>query len=181
MGRRWHRFTRANPHPIRLRMLHVHTQGQTHRSHRQLATSTSAEARPQCVIAEVHHTYRGRHAYLLRPDEAGNAFADKEFCVSPFQAMDGEYRMEVPRPGSLLSVEIALRRDGKTPLTASPRGVRRPATAKWLTNMLLTRPLMPHRVSALIRRHGVTLWVQKAPITPRTPQAPQTAGGTLDG
>lgn len=132
----------------------------------------------ECVVAEVHNTYGGRHAYLLRPDADGNAFADKEFYVSPFQSMEGEYRMAVPRPESLLSVKIALHQDGRTPLTASLRGVRRPATAKWLAHMLITRPLMPHRVSALIRRHGVKLWLKKAPMTQRTPQ---TAGGTLDG
>jgi DUF1365 family protein len=84
----------------------------------------------------------------------------------------------VPRPESLLSIQIALRQGGRTPLTASLRGVRRPATAGWLARLLITRPFMPHRVSALIRRHGVRLWLKKAPLTPRTPQI---AGGRLDG
>jgi DUF1365 family protein len=132
----------------------------------------------ECVIAEVHNTYRGRHAYLLWPDAEGKARADKEFYVSPFQSMDGEYRMDVPRPESLLAVNVALRQGGRTPLTATLRGVRRPATVRWLLYMLLTHPLMPHRISALIRRHGVTLWLKKAPMTARTPQ---TAGGRLDG
>ena len=37
-----------------------------------------------CVVAEVHNTYGERHAYLLRPDEAGVAVTDKDFYVSPF-------------------------------------------------------------------------------------------------
>jgi uncharacterized protein len=30
-----------------------------------------------CVVAEVHNTYGERHAYLLRPDEAGVAVTGK--------------------------------------------------------------------------------------------------------
>jgi DUF1365 family protein len=131
-----------------------------------------------CVVAEVHNTYHGRHAYLLRPDAEGNATVDKEFYVSPFQTMDGEYRMHVPKPGALLSVTVALRQNGETPLTATLRGVRRPADSRWLVRMLLSRPLLPQRVSALIRKHGVALWLRKAPLVPRTPE---TVGGQLNG
>jgi DUF1365 family protein len=103
---------------------------------------------------------------------------DKEFYVSPFQTMDGEYRMHVPRPGALLSVTVALRQNGDTSLTATLRGVRRPADSRWLVRMLLSRPLLPLRVSALIRKHGVALWLRKAPLAPRTPE---TVGGQLNG
>ncbi len=51
-----------------------------------------------CVVAEVHNTYRQRHAYLLRPDERGRAEAAKEFYVSPFYPVDGGYRMSLPEP-----------------------------------------------------------------------------------
>jgi DUF1365 family protein len=131
-----------------------------------------------CVIAEVHNTYRGRHAYLLYPDAEGGAEADKEFYVSPFQSMDGEYRMHLPRPAVLLAVTVALRQGGDTVLTATLRGVRRPADRRWLVRMVLARPLLPQRVSALIRKHGIVLWLRKAPITPRTPE---TVGGQLNG
>ena len=52
-----------------------------------------------CVVAEVHNTYRQRHAYLLRPDERGRAQTQKEFYVSPFYPVDGGYRMTLPEPG----------------------------------------------------------------------------------
>jgi hypothetical protein len=44
--------------------------------------------------------------------------------------------------------------------------------------MLLARPPSPHRVSALIRKHGVALWLREAQLTPRTPD---TFGGQLNG
>jgi DUF1365 family protein len=131
-----------------------------------------------CVVAEVHNTYRGRHAYLLYPDIGGRAEVGKEFYVSPFQPMDAEYRMHLPRPEALLALTVALRQGGDTALTATLRGVRRPADARWLVRMVLARPLLPQRVSALIRKHGIALWLRKAPITPR---APQTVGGELHG
>ncbi|HKN52849.1 MAG TPA: DUF1365 domain-containing protein [Amycolatopsis sp.] len=132
----------------------------------------------ECVVAEVHNTYQGRHAYLLRPDGEGRARAEKEFYVSPFQAMDGEYRMHLPHPESLLALTVSLHQDDRTPLVATLRGVRRPANPHWLARMLLARPLLPQRVSALIRRHGIALWLRKAPVAPRTPQ---NAGGQLHG
>ncbi|WP_043715602.1 DUF1365 domain-containing protein [Kutzneria sp. 744] len=122
-----------------------------------------------CVIAEVHNTYGERHHYLLFPDEAGRARTDKEFYVSPFLDLGGEYLMRFGEPGPTLSVTIALRQHGKTPLTATLRGHRRPATPLALVKLLITRPLTTHRVSALIRTHGIGLWLRRIPIVPRTP------------
>ena len=51
-----------------------------------------------CIVAEVHNTYGQRHAYVLRPDEAGRAQADKEFYVSPFFEVDGRYLMRFSAP-----------------------------------------------------------------------------------
>ncbi|WP_091291897.1 DUF1365 domain-containing protein [Amycolatopsis xylanica] len=121
-----------------------------------------------CVVAEVHNTYKGRHAYLLHPDYDGSARTDKEFYVSPFQTMDGEYRMHVPPPDAFLAVTVALRQRGEVSLTATLRGVRRPAGRRALVRLLLARPLLPQRVSALIRKHGVTLWLKKAPLIRET-------------
>lgn len=134
----------------------------------------------ECVVAEVHNTYRGRHAYLLRPDDDGNARADKEFYVSPFQGPDGEYRMRLPHPEALLALTVMLHQGDQTPLVATLRGVRRPADPLRLARAVLSRPLLPRRVTALIRRHGVTLWLRKAPVAKRT-QDTGNAGGRPHG
>jgi hypothetical protein len=132
----------------------------------------------ECVVAEVHNTYGGRHAYLLRPGVDKEFRVDKEFYVSPFQAMDGEYRMHLPRPEALLGLTVALHRGETTPLVATLRGVRRPMDTRSLARVVLGRPLQPQRVSALIRRHGITLWRRKAAIAARTPS---NSGGQLNG
>jgi DUF1365 family protein len=128
-----------------------------------------------CVVAEVHNTYRERHCYLLFPDEAGRARADKEFYVSPFLDVGGEYLMRFGDPGPTLSVTIALRQGGRTPLTATLRGRRRPATPSALVGLLLRRPLTTHRTSALIRWHGVGLWLRRLPVVPRRRHEAQEA------
>ncbi|MEV0067634.1 DUF1365 domain-containing protein [Amycolatopsis sp. NPDC050768] len=136
----------------------------------------------ECVVTEVHNTYGGRHAYLLRPDAAGESRAEKEFYVSPFQEMAGEYRMRLPRPDALLDLTVALHHRAQNsdtaPLLATLRGVRRPAGARSFARLVLGRPLQPQRVAALIRRHGVTLWLRKAPVATRTPQ---NSSGALHG
>jgi DUF1365 family protein len=126
-----------------------------------------ADGTLECVVAEVHNTYRGRHRYLLRPDAGGVAHTDKTFYVSPFLTVDGEYRMRVPLPGEDLAVSVTLRQDGRPALTATVTGRRRPATTAELIRTLLRMPLMTYRTSALIRRHGIALWLRRLPIVPR--------------
>jgi DUF1365 family protein len=116
-----------------------------------------------CVVAEVHNTYGGRHCYLLRTDDQGRASVDKEFYVSPFLEVDGQYVMRLPKPGNRLSATIALRQSGKTTFSATMRGERGSGL-----RLLLRRPLMPQRVSALIRRHGIALYFKRLPIVPRS-------------
>jgi hypothetical protein len=126
-----------------------------------------------CVVAEVHNTYGERHCYLLHPDEHGNALVPKDFYVSPFLTGDGHYRMRVPRPDAKLSISVSLRQGDATPLTAVLRGTRSPSTTWNLLKTVLRRPLLPQRVSALIRAHGIVLWLRGIPIVPRTPHQPQ--------
>ncbi|PRY37216.1 hypothetical protein CLV43_11027 [Umezawaea tangerina] len=121
-----------------------------------------------CVVAEVHNTYGQRHPYLLHTDPAGRTQVDKAFYVSPFLEMGGRYLMRLPEPDDRLSVTIALRQDGKTPFTAGLHGTRTEATPANLARLLVRRPLMTLRVSALIRAHGIALWLRRLPIIPRS-------------
>lgn len=126
-----------------------------------------------CVVAEVHNTYGGRHCYLLDPDEHGRAEADKDFYVSPFLTVEGTYRMALPVPGERLALAVTLRQDGRTAFTASVLGTRRPATPAALARTLLRRPLVTLRTSALIRRHGIALWLRRLPVVRRPTHVPQ--------
>jgi DUF1365 family protein len=126
-----------------------------------------------CVVAEVHNTYGERHCYLLRPDGAGRDEVDKQFYVSPFLTVAGRYRMSVPPPAEKVSVTVGLRQDGAPALVAALHGKRCPATTGALLRMLARRPLVTHRTSALIRRHGIALWLRRVPVLRRPRHIPQ--------
>lgn len=127
----------------------------------------------ECVVAEVHNTYGERHCYLLHPDADGASSAAKQFYVSPFLPDDGYYRMRLQQPGERVDLRIELVRDQQVLLTATVVGRRRPAGVWQLVRSAVRRPLVPHRVAALIRRHGFELWRRRAPRFAREPHVHQ--------
>ena len=120
-----------------------------------------------CIVAEVHNTYRERHAYLLHPDETGIATAGKDFHVSPFFDVTGTYGLRFTLRPDRVCTTVTLRREGTVAFTASFRGRPEAATRRSLARLLIRQPLMTQRVSALIRVHGGWLWLRGLPIRPR--------------
>jgi len=120
-----------------------------------------------CVVAEVHNTYGERHAYLLRPDRAGAAVTDKAFYVSPFFDVSGSYGLRFTLRPDLVSATVTLRRQGTVAFTATFRGRPEPATRQALARLLIRQPFMTQRVSALIRVHGIWLWLHRLPTRSR--------------
>jgi DUF1365 family protein len=129
----------------------------------------------ECVVAEVHNTYGERHCYLLKIDTAGRASVPKAFYVSPFNDVDGQYRMKLPAPGERLAVSIVLEREGHKPFVASMDGTRRPATLRNILAAAAAVPAAPLLVSALIRVQGITLWARRLPVVARPHHSAQEA------
>jgi len=125
------------------------------------------------LLAEVHNTYGERHVYLLRPDTSGRAQADKGLYVSPFFDTIGQYVMRFSPPAEDLSVTMALRKDGRTPFSATLRGRRRRASRSTILHAALRFPFMPLVVSALIRYQGIKLWARRLPVVSRPEHKPQ--------
>jgi DUF1365 family protein len=117
-----------------------------------------------CVVAEVHNTYGERHAYLLRPDEAGAAATGKDFHVSPFFDVSGTYQLRFILRPDLVVTTVTLRHHDAVAFTATFRGHPEPATAPALARRLIRQPLMTQRISALIRAHGIWLWLRGLPV-----------------
>ncbi|WP_042377754.1 DUF1365 domain-containing protein [Streptacidiphilus melanogenes] len=126
-----------------------------------------------CVVAEVHNTYGGRHAYLLGPDAAAGATADKAFYVSPFFPVAGRYRMRLPVPGDRLDLTVQLDLDGARAFTATVKGTPRPGTSRALAAAALRHPLAPLVAALAIRFHGIRLYLRGLPVVPRTCHQPQ--------
>lgn len=129
----------------------------------------------QCVIAEVHNTYGERHCYLLETDPSGRASVPKAFYVSPFNDVDGRYRMKLPAPEQRLSVSIVLEREGQRPFAATMDGDRRPATVRNILAAAVAVPAAPLLVSALIRVQGIKLWARRLPVIKKPHHPPQEA------
>ncbi|MCD4533254.1 DUF1365 family protein [Nocardioides sp. cx-169] len=112
------------------------------------------------TVVEVHNTYGDRHAYVVHPDEQGRATTPKAMYVSPFHGTDGTYELAVPAPGRRLHVAVTLRSDDGEVFSASLSG-RRTDRGAWRAAPEALRG------SALIRAHGVRLWLRRLPIRPR--------------
>jgi hypothetical protein len=130
---------------------------------------------PDCVVAEVHNTYGQRHAYLLRTDDRGRARVPKQFYVSPFYPVDGNYRMSLPEPGAnpgagpgqRLALSVRLDRPDGHSFAASVRGRAVPATARALLAAVVRYPWSTAAVSVRIRWQGVRLYLRGLPVMPR--------------
>ncbi len=133
----------------------------------------AGDGRLACVVAEVHNTYGERHAYLLRPDADGKAGHAKELYVSPFFDASGGYQLRFAIGPDLVSTSVVLRRAGSVAFSATFRGRPQPATRTAVLRQLVRRPLMTQRVSALIRIHGIWLWLRGLPVRPRPTHVPQ--------
>ncbi|QSB06413.1 DUF1365 domain-containing protein [Natronoglycomyces albus] len=129
--------------------------------------------RLQCVVAEVHNTYGQRHRYFLRTDDQGRAEVDKVFYVSPFNPVDGYYRMRLPLPGRRLRIAVQLNRPDGSAFTAGLSGRRQRASTFALLAAAFRHPFSTVAVSAGIRWHGIRLYARRLPVMPRPKRAPQ--------
>ena len=96
-----------------------------------------------CVVAEVHNTYGERHAYLLRPDQAGIAVTGKDFHVSPFFDVRGTYELRFTLRPDLVATTVTLRRHDAVAFSATFRGRPEPATAPVLAPGSSASPSCP--------------------------------------
>ena len=129
------------------------------------------------ILAEVHNTYGEWHTYPLDAVPGGVMRTDKEFYVSPFFAVEGRYDVRARLSDDRVSVSITLSRPDDADhdqrvFTGFVAGALRPADRATAWRAFLRDPLAPQRVSALIRWHGVRLWLRRLPVVPRPATSP---------
>ncbi len=125
-----------------------------------------ADGTVRAVVVEVHNTYGGRHAYLVQPDARGRAEVAKEFYVSPFTPVRGEYRMRLALGADRVAVAIGFDVDGERTLDAAVEGRPEPATRRAVVRTALRHLPVTWRVTALIHLHGIYLWLRRLPVQP---------------
>jgi DUF1365 family protein len=121
----------------------------------------------RAVLVEVHNTYGGRHAYVLRPDDLGRATTEKKFFVSPFNGVEGRYAIRFHLSPQRVGVAIRLLVGDEPLVTASVTGETRSATPPAVVRTVTSHPLVTQRVSGLIRMHGIWLWLRRLPVRQR--------------
>jgi DUF1365 family protein len=135
------------------------------------------------IIYEVNNTFGHSHAYVARAEGAGphRHEAKKLLHVSPFFAVEGDYRFTVTAPerGFTLLVENWV--DGRRTHLASLKGKRAAWTDRALLVRLLALPLMTLKVTAAIHWQALFIWLRGARYhrTPRPPQTPFSSARAL--
>jgi DUF1365 family protein len=123
------------------------------------------------ILAEITNTpWRERHAYIL-PVEAAQKNRDtwqwrlsKEFHVSPFIAMDREYRWTFTAPADYLRVHMNVTEATGPEFDATLLLKRRPLDGSALRRVLWRYPLMTAQVIGAIHWHALRLWLKGTPV-----------------
>lgn len=115
------------------------------------------------VVVEVHNTHLERHLYTLRPRAADRRFTAsmaKDFYVSPFIDMEGQYTVHVQDDPTRLRIAIN-ERQGDAPLLSTSLVLeRRRLTNRSVLRMLLRHPLVTQKTIGLIHWHAIRLWLR---------------------
>ena len=123
------------------------------------------------VILEIHNTYGDRHAHLVKVNENSQAEMVKEFYVSPFFTIEGNYKITAKLDERKVAVAVNLHQGGELIFTASFQGDLMEPTA-WAR---LRTPLATHQAMARIKVHGIWLWIRRLPVIKR-PVHPKQVG-----
>lgn len=120
------------------------------------------------AILEIHNTYGARHAHLVTPDAQGRVSFRKEFYVSPFFSVDGEYRVQLQLDTDRVGVAVSLDQSGRNVFAATFEGRPAPATLPQVLRAALRTPFASHQTAVRIRVHGIWLWLRRLPVIPRS-------------
>jgi len=133
------------------------------------------DGRYRWAILEIHNTYGDRHAHVIKPDEKGNAVINKEFYVSPFFTIDGEYKARAFLDDRKVAVSVNLYQNNGLVFSASFTGEQQEASIKNRILAYLRTPFSTLQAMARIRAHGIWLWLRRLPVIPR-PNHPKQSG-----
>ena len=128
------------------------------------------------IVVEVNNTFGERHCYLLcGPDLAWGREqrAAKVFHVSPFCAVDGEYRFRFARGDERIVARVE-HHDGQGPLLlTSVSGRLAAATPARQRAVFFGLPLMTLGVILRIHWQALRLWLKRVPLVRKPPPPAQ--------
>ena len=120
------------------------------------------------IVLEVNNTpWNEQHCYVLDCQGQTSPFTftqDKAFTVSPFLAMDFQYRFRFEVDGAALRIHMANWRGASCHFTAVLDLQSEPLTARALTRALLKYPLLTWKVAATIYWQALRLALKGVPF-----------------
>lgn len=137
-----------------------------------------ADEKVKLMIYEVNNTFGQRHTYVIPAEERENGVlwqhCDKQFYVSPFNDVSGQYSFHVSPIAEKLTIGVALRDDEGPLLNAYFRGERQDLTDGALLKAIAHTGWMTIKVMAGIHYEALKLWMKGLKLKPR-PDAPKRA------
>lgn len=137
-----------------------------------------ADETVETIVAEVTNTPWGeRHLYVLSDPSRSASRLRKEFApvkamhVSPFMAMDVQYRWRFTTTDEKLFVHMETARDTEKIFDATLALTRTEITGRSLARVLVGHPLMTLKVIAAIHWQALRLWLKGAPVHQHRPKS----------
>jgi len=136
------------------------------------------QGRPLGVIAEVRNTFGERHCYWLAARDGQQDWPllqqhAKNFYVSPFMQVSGEYHFQVSRPQQQLRLLIEQYDQDQRQLTATQAGRQIPLNKTHLMRLFVRVPLLSFKVLAAIHWQALKIWLKRTPFITK-PAAPES-------
>jgi DUF1365 family protein len=123
------------------------------------------------VIYEVHNTFGETHAYVSAFYPVGQrTLGDKEFHVSPFWSVEGQYRFTLRHRGDGLALIVENLAAGGRLHVASLNARAQPLTSRAIGQWLLAMPLTGIGVMIAIYWQALRLWLKGARYHGKPPQ-----------
>ena len=125
------------------------------------------------VVAEVSNTFGEKHIYTMVPAQscdgkAGPFEFEKQFYVSPFFGMGGQYRLTVHRFGERVEVQVDLIKDGDLMFSGVLSGQGRPLGWMTLISTMLRYPVYVWLVMLRIEWQALLIFFRrKLPMYPK--------------
>lgn len=126
------------------------------------------------ILYEVGNTFGERHFYLCAVQSDTSSFdhvCDKEFYVSPFFGINGQYEFRVHPPDEKVALSISYRTGDEKQLGAWFDAKARPVTSRTSIGLLLRFPFMTVGVIAGIHWEALKLWLKGARYHRHGPKA----------
>lgn len=120
------------------------------------------------ILCEVRNTFGERHCYLLRNPQGGELDISqthhhaKQFHVSPFLPISGEYEFRFSQPSAKLDVSIVWREKGERSMIATQRNTQVPISDWTLLKTFFGLPLMTLKVVFAIHWQALKIWFRGA-------------------